>query len=78
MNKHKIIFLDIDGVFVTGKPDWNYFHPSKLELLYNLVLKTSAKIVICSDWRIGSPRLYKPATSTLRRSNRLHPHNQYV
>lgn len=61
----KILFLDIDGV-LNGTEDWVemvlFKHPhnkgvevlnrTKLALLYNIVSRTDAKIVVSSTWRL--------------------------
>lgn len=60
----KVLFLDIDGVFVTKKTIRRYkelgvtgtgriLDPVKVSLLDKIIRATDVKIVISSDWRIG-------------------------
>jgi hypothetical protein len=63
-NRFFIIFLDIDGVFVTGdyivnqyeltgKANGRVFNPQSVELFNQIIEQTGAKVVISSTWRFG-------------------------
>lgn len=49
----KVIFLDVDGVLITGKLGWNKPDPECVSALNRLIEKTGAHIVVSSCWRIG-------------------------
>lgn len=55
--KHKIIFLDVDGVI--NIPPYMTFDQECLSNLKVLLEKTEAKIVISSSWRTGNLELTK-------------------
>lgn len=58
----KLIFLDVDGVLNseatmiqeydrTGKPQFLFVDDSMIDILYDIVVKTQAKLVLSSSWR---------------------------
>lgn len=51
----KVIFLDVDGVLITGmKPyDWRTPDPTCIALLNELTECTHGQIVVSSCWRVG-------------------------
>lgn len=60
----RLIFLDIDGVFVTGdyiierynitgKPSGCVFDPKTVDRFNRIVKETGAKVVVSSTWRMG-------------------------
>jgi hypothetical protein len=60
----KLIFLDVDGVFVTGdyiierynitgKPSGHVFDPKSIERFNRVIRETDAKVVVSSTWRMG-------------------------
>lgn len=49
----KVIFLDVDGVLITGKLGWDKPDPACVENLNNIIAATDAYIVVSSCWRIG-------------------------
>lgn len=46
----KVIFLDFDGVLTTAK-NYGVLDAAKMELLWKLITRTEASIVISSSWR---------------------------
>ena len=52
MNSPKVIFLDFDGVIVSGK-SYLEANPENVAHLNTIIEKSQAQIVISSSWRIG-------------------------
>lgn len=48
-----VIFLDVDGVLITGRPNWKTPHKPAIDALNKLLADTNAAIVVSSCWRIG-------------------------
>lgn len=48
-----VIFLDIDGVLITGKRGWKTPGPENVAALNRLIEETGAEIVVSSCWRVG-------------------------
>lgn len=49
----KVIFLDVDGVLITGQIDWKTPNPECIANLNLLIERTGAQIVVSSCWRSG-------------------------
>lgn len=52
LTKHKVVFLDVDGVICINDPDFRSFHPGRVSLLDEIIEALDAVIVITSSWRI--------------------------
>lgn len=52
--KTKALFLDFDGVIVLGTEDsdYEYFSPSCVEILNEIIIETDCEIIVSSDWRL--------------------------
>lgn len=51
--KKRIIFLDVDGVLISGLLGWKTPSPESVRALNELVERTGADIVVSSCWRVG-------------------------
>jgi chemotaxis protein histidine kinase CheA len=83
-DKSKVVFLDVDGVLrparagtfdistdgeAAAKPDTSDFFPEAMKALRHILERTSATIVLCSEWRRSETLL--SALSTAFDKNRL-------
>jgi hypothetical protein len=64
MTNDKLLFLDIDGVLVTGKyikqiKNAHTFCPDTISELARIINNTNCKIVISSTWRFNYPEIFK-------------------
>lgn len=55
----KVIFLDIDGVLNCSEPyavfDRPRVHPHQVRMLTDLMMRTHARVVLISNWRLIQP-----------------------
>lgn len=49
----RVIFLDVDGVLITGKLGWNKPDPECVAALNRIIQQADAHIVVSSCWRVG-------------------------